>query len=228
MNKKAIIAYFVLLAFVIIMYLYVSSQHFGITTTSTTTIFSSNSINSSSNKSSGSGGLIVNTSKTTVSSGSYSVISQGNATPVPVYPTGYTISPGYNYSVIPNHINGALFSSCIPNGGFSCTSPVLSGISGNLTVTISEEQYPKWVYAEIYLLSNTTEPLLKNGLINGVQGLMIYNISNSEQLTITIPAIKPGSGTGVQIQGNLWAVFHILNSNATYISELGSVSAQSV
>ena len=138
------------------------------------------------------------------------------------------ISPGYNYGVIPNHINGTLFSNCDPYGGFTCSTPVLSGISGNLTLTFSETQYPVWSRAQLYLLNLTTAPTIKNGTIPGMKGLIINNITNSEQITITLAAIAPKSGSGIKIEGNLWAVFHVPKNNATFIAEIGQISAQSV
>ena len=228
MNKKAIITYFVLLGFVIIMYFYVSSNNLGSIKTSSLTTVSSNALNSTSNQSSGSGGLIVNTATTTTGSSPAPVnINFNNSQPVPVYPTGIT-SPGNNYSSINNSINGRLISSCIPYGGFSCSQPVLSSVSGNLTISFSETQYALWSNAEIYILNLTAQPVLKNNLINGIKGVQISNISNSEQVTLTLPAIKPNLPKGVQIQGNIWAVFHLKNSNATYISEIAQISAQSI
>ena len=78
------------------------------------------------------------------------------------------------------------------------------------------------------MLNLTAEPIFKNGSIMGSQGIMLSNISNSEQVSITLPAIKPKLPSGVQIEGNIWSVFHIENSNTSYVAEIGQVSAQSV
>ncbi len=228
MNKKAIITYFVLLGFVIIMYFYISANNLGNIKTTSSTTTSSNALNSTSNQSAGSGGLIVNTATTTTGSTPAPVdINFNNSQPIPVYPVD-VVSPGNNYGTINNSINGRLVSSCIPYGGFSCSQPVLSSISGNLTLSFSETQYALWSTAEIYILNLTAQPILKNNLINGIKGVQISNISNSEQITLTLPAITPNLPKGVQIQGNIWAVFHLKNSNSTYISEIAQISAQSI
>ncbi|MGC8479125.1 MAG: hypothetical protein ACP5M9_00435 [Candidatus Micrarchaeia archaeon] len=225
MNKKAVIAYIVLIIFGIAMYFYVRANlSSGITisnqkTTSTVTTTLSNNTNST--------GLIIVSKSTTTSNFGQPVVITENSTPA-VINVGYgVISPGNNYSS--NHgINGSSLSSCIAYGGFTCSNLFLSSATGNLTFTFSEQQYPVWTKAEIFLLNPTSAPRPKNNFVNVSQEVIIENISNSEQITITMPAIKPGLPKGTQISGNIWAIFHTEATNSTYLSEVAQFSAQSI
>ncbi|MEM0201374.1 MAG: hypothetical protein QXD23_03130 [Candidatus Micrarchaeaceae archaeon] len=210
MNKKAIISYIVLLIFVIIMYFYIQSTISKLTISPTTTL-PSNYLRNSSNIKNGSSYLIV----TTVNNSIY-------YTTVPCEYNGQYLNSGNCQQQNTN------FSTCNHFGGFTCSNLFLSSITGNLTFTFSEDQYSNWVSAEIFLLNSTTAPQPINNFVNVTDSVRISNISNSEQITVTVPAIKPKLQKGINIAGNIWALFHLSNSNTTYLSEIANFTATSV
>lgn len=213
MNKKAIITYFILLLFVVIMYFYIQDTLSKLTVT-TTTLQSSNTSSNLTAIKGNSSSLVVTT-----------VVTTGYYTTVSCSQSQTLITPGNcQESTTTNNI----FSNCTAFGGFTCSNLFLSSTTGNLTFTFSETQYANWASAQIFLLNSTTAPKPEKGIVNLTNSVNILNVSNSEQITVTVPAIKPKLPKGVNIAGNIWALFRLKGSNTTYVSEIAKFKAQSV
>ncbi len=214
MNKKAIITYFVLLLFIIIMYFYIQNTLSKLSVTTTTQQSNTTASNLTAIK--GNSSYLIAT--TTVNTGYYTTVSCSSSETL--------LIPG-NCQENTSQTN-VTFSKCTPFGGFTCSNLFLSSTTGNLTFTFSETQYANWASVEIFLLNQTTAPSPKKRIVNLTDSVNLINISNSEQVTVTVPAIKPKLPSGVEISGNIWALFRLKGSNTTYISEIAKFYSQSI
>lgn len=106
-------------------------------------------------------------------------------------------------------------SSCSPKGGYVCTVPILSHITGNAIMKVSQSSGTDWATANfMFVPSGTPSTSIQSDFVGPNEQIVTTGLASGQTITINIPVNTMLTSTapvnvGETYSGFLWAMYAI-------------------
>jgi hypothetical protein len=128
-----------------------------------------------------------------------------------------------------------LGTTCLPQSGFECTSPVFSHSTGQLSVTMGQNSGTGWTSANIIFVPQGVSTTQISGSIFSAQNDFVAGaVNNGQIITATIPVVNTIAGypivlttmpaVGYTAAGTIWVQYTVAGSSAFYYAEMATAT----
>ncbi len=206
MNKKAVLAYIVLLALVAVGSLYIRYKVAG-------------------GGGNGSAGPAV---QTTVYTATANTVSVNHSAGGPTHLTANSalvVGTGSALRINVSQNSSGTSDSCMPGQEYSCSVVSLSG-AGQLSLEFTQNTGLVWSTGMIFFLNASQIPNVQEYYSYSKAGAAVSNLSPGTGYAVTINVTKAGISSNSLLTGEVWAAYQTAGNGTLLYGEIGTISAK--